>query len=155
MNLYSLFLGLHSWVRWILVLSALLIVMRSIYGLLKNTDQNQIDTRLGVTLFWALNIQFVIGLVLYLFFSPYVQIALNDFSAAMSDASLRFFLIEHPLAMILAIGAGHAGLKRAGKASASRDKHKTTLKWIGACLLFIIVGIPWPFLPYGRALFFL
>ena len=154
MSFYAIFLGLHSWVRWLLVVAALALLIRSIYGVRSKSAYDPVDERLALVLFWALNIQFVLGLTMYLFFSPTVQIAMGDLSAAFADAKLRFFLVEHPIAMFLAVGAGHSGLKKAKKAMEARDKHVQILKGVGGCFFFLMIGIPWPFLPYGRALFF-
>ncbi len=153
--MYFYLLGLHSWTRWILILCILVLLIRSLSAYRKSTVYGNIDLRLATSLFWVLNLQFVLGLALYLFFSPITQAGFGNLSEAFSDATLRFFVIEHPLAMFLAIGAGHSGLKKARLATDPRKKHGQILKGVGACLFFILVGIPWPFLPYGKMLYFL
>ncbi len=153
--MYPIILGVHSWNRWVLLLSLVYILIRSIPGEKKGLAYKQIDQYLANTLFWALNLQFVLGFVLYIFFSPHTQAIFTNFSEVMSNSSMRFFVIEHPVAMFLAVGAGHAGLKRAKQQTEDVKKHRHMIKAAAGCLFFILIGIPWPFLPYGRALFFL
>ena len=153
--MYPLMLGLHSWIRWILLIGLIVLVVRSISGFRKASPFEPLDDNLVLVVFWSLNIQFVIGLIIYAFFSPITQMAFSNMSAVMGDSSLRFFLIEHPFAMFLALGAGHSGIAKAKRAEDPKKKHGHILKGVGACLFFVLAGIPWPFLPYGRALFFL
>ena len=152
--MYPVFLGIHSWIRWILVLSILLILIRSFFCYRRSAVYTDLDQVLARILFWALNVQFLFGFSLYIFFSPYTHAAFSNLSEVMSHSILRFFLIEHPLAMLLAIGTGHNGLKKAKLESEPEKKHGHILKGVSACLFFVLIGIPWPFLPYGRALFF-
>ncbi|MFK7844465.1 MAG: hypothetical protein AB8G77_04120 [Rhodothermales bacterium] len=153
--MYSIVLGVHSWNRWVLLLSLVFILIRSISGEKKGLAYKSIDHHFATILFWALNLQFVLGFVLYIFFSPYTYALFSNFSEVMSNSSMRFFVIEHPFAMFLAVGAGHAGLRRAKQQTEDVKKHRYMIQAAAGCLFFILIGIPWPFLPYGRALFFL
>ncbi len=153
--MYPILLATHSWIRWIIVLSAIIVIIKSWRGTSKSLSYVTQDRILANVFFWAINIQFLIGLALYIFFSPVTRVAFGDLSAAMSDASLRFFLIEHPLAMFLAIGSAHSFLKKAKKENDGVKKHGIMFKGVGISFFFILIGIPWPFLPYGRSLFFM
>ena len=151
-SMYTTVLTIHSWVRWALVLLAFAALVRSGYAYVRRSGYALGDERLARGLFGTLNLQFVLGVLLYVFLSPTVRVALSDVGAAMGAAPLRFFVIEHPVAALLAIGIGHAGLKRARSATDERDKHRFVALGAGGCLLMILIAIPWPFLPYGRAL---
>lgn len=153
--MYPVLLGIHSWVRWILLIGVIVLLIRSIAGYRKASPFTSLDDTLVAVVFWSLNVQFLLGVILFIFFSPATQVAFSNISEAMSDSSLRFFLIEHPFSMLLALGAGHSGIAKAKRAEDAKKKHGSIMKGIGACLLCILVGIPWPFLPYGRVLFFL
>ena len=153
--MHPLFLGVHSWIRWILIITALLLLFRSILGQTKNRPFDRSDEALSQVFFWALNVQLIVGLLLLFVFSPLFKLALQDMSAAMSDSSIRYFIVEHPIMMLLAVGAGHAGISRSKKAEQSSGKHKAILIGVGVCLLLMLMAIPWPNLPFGRPLFFL
>ena len=149
---YTLTLTVHSWVRWALVLVAALAFARSGYAFLRGREYAGADVSLAKGFIGLLNLQFTLGLVLYIFLSPTVRAALSDLGAAMGSAPLRFFVIEHQVAAIIAVGMGYAGVLRARKATESRRKHRAIMLGGGGCLFMIFVAIPWPFLPYGRAL---
>lgn len=150
---YTLTLTVHSWVRWALVLVATVAFARSGYAFLRGREYAGADGNLAKWFIGLLNLQFTLGLVLYIFLSPTVRAALSDLGAAMGSAPLRFFVVEHQVAAIIAVGMGYAGVGRARKATESRKKHRAIALGAGGCLFMILFAIPWPFLPYGRALF--
>lgn len=153
--MYTVVLFAHSWTRWILVLLAVVLVFRSLVGLMKGQAYTGMDKSLGLAFFWALNIQFVLGIALYAGLSPVTRAAFSDMAAAMKDGAIRFFVAEHFVTALLAIGAGHFGIARAKRMEEDRKKHLFMLIGSGLCLLLMLALIPWPNLPYGRALFFL
>lgn len=153
--MYTVVLFAHSWTRWILVLLAVVLVFRSLVGLMKGQAYTGMDKSLGLAFFWALNIQFVLGIALYAGLSPVTRAAFSDMAAAMKDGAIRFFVAEHFVTAFLAIGAGHFGIARAKRMEEDRKKHLFMLIGSGLCLLLMLALIPWPNLPYGRALFFL
>ena len=152
--MYPFVLGLHSWLRWFLLIGMVLVLYKSFAGR-KSGTYDTTDQALATGVFWLLNVQFLLGLLLYVFLSPVTQTAFGNMGEAMANSALRFYIVEHTFAMVLAIAAGHIGLSKAKKAAEASDKHKWILRGVGASLFFVLAGIPWPFLPYGRALFFL
>ena len=58
------------------------------------------------------------------------------------------------MSVLLAIGAAHTYLAKAKRAIEDHQKHRYILIGAGVCLFFILLAIPWPFLPYGRVIFF-
>jgi hypothetical protein len=127
--MYSATLVIHSWMRWAVVVLALLALARR--------------GRYGLFFTIALDIQFLIGLALYLFISPNTRAALANAGAAMHIAATRFWIVEHPFAMVLALVFAHIG----------RVKPARQGLFFGLALLFILLGMPWPGLLYGRPLF--
>ena len=69
----------------------------------------------------------------------------------MRDTTLRFFGVEHLTSMLIAIVLVHVGRARGKRAAADR-RSGTVLRWTLASLVFVLIGIPWPFLRYGRPL---
>ena len=153
--MYTFVLFAHSWTRWVLLLLAVLVFFRSLIGLIQGQSYTRLDKTLGLTFFWALNVQFILGLALYAGLSPVTRAAFSDMAAAMKDSAIRFFVAEHFVTAILAIGAGHFGIARAKKSDEDRKKHMFMLIGSGICLALMFALIPWPNLPYGRALFFM
>lgn len=153
--MHTIVLFAHSWTRWILLLLAIILVLRSVAGLVSSNPYKELDKKLGLAFFWALNIQFLLGIALFAGVSPLVRTAFSDMGAAMSNGAVRFFIAEHFVTALLAIGAGHFGISKAKKALEDRKKHMFMLIGSGLCLALMMALIPWPNLPYGRALFFL
>jgi hypothetical protein len=151
--MYALFLTVHSWVRWGLVLVAAALFVRSVFALRRGRAYSDVDKRVAKGFAGLLYLQLALGLTLYVLLSPLVRAGLSDLGAAMASSSVRFWVIEHQLAALIAIGIGHVGLARAGKATDDRGRHRSILWGAGGCLLMILIAIPWPALPYGRALF--
>ena len=76
----------------------------------------------------------LLGLVLYGFLSPVTQSAFVDMAAAMRAAPVRFFAVEHPVGMIVAIALAHVGRVRIRKATDSESRHKRALVFFGLAL---------------------
>ena len=150
--MYPVFLTLHSWIRWMLVLLAGLLVLRSLSALFRAEPYSAGDDRLARGFLGVLNLQLLLGLVLYVVLSPMVRTAWSDWGATMASSQLRFFAIEHQFAALVAIGVGHAGIAWARRAADDRTRHRRVLLAAAGCLLMLLIAIPWPFLPYGRAL---
>ena len=95
-----------------------------------------------------MDIQFLVGMVLYLFLSPMTKAAFNDFGAAMGNSTLRFYAVEHILMMVIALALVHIGRSRTKKDMAPWKKHRAAAIFYTVSLLVILAAIPW-----DRALF--
>ena len=98
----------------------------------------------------SMDIQLLLGLLLYFIFSPITRAAFQDFGAAMSNSGLRFFAIEHALVMLLAVVFAHLGSALSKKAPDSTGKFKRAALWYALSVLLLIAGMPW-FRPLFRA----
>jgi hypothetical protein len=151
--MYDFVLLAHSWLRWLVLLAALMAVARSVSGVSTRRPWTPVDDRAGMWLTAALDLQMLLGLVLYLFLSPVTKSAFVDMAAAMREAPIRFFAVEHPVGMIVAIALAHVGRVRVRKAGDSESRHKQALVFFGLSLLVMLLSIPWPVGPGARSLF--
>jgi mono/diheme cytochrome c family protein len=150
--MYGLTLFVHSWLRWLLLATALVVAVRCVHGLLRKRPWSGND-RLFVQLFMRLfDLQITLGLLLYILLSPIVRAAFSDVGAAMKSSVLRFFLVEHITAVVIAVAIAHIGHARAQRATSSAQHHRRMLVTVLLWLLAVVVAIPWPFRPYGRPL---
>ncbi len=147
--MYPIILALHNIVRWIIVVTAILALVRAYRGWLKKADWNDADRRAGVFFTSAMDTQLLLGLLLYLFFSPITRAALSDIGAAMSDPGARFFAFEHLFYMFLAVVFAHLGSAFSKKAAQPADRHRRAAIWYTLAVLAILLGMPWmrPLLP--------
>lgn len=147
--MYSATLILHSWLRWIVILTGLLAAVRGVVGASRNAPWTHADDRAGFWFVMALDLQLTIGLVLYLFFTPYAAQALHHFRAVMKDPIVRFWAVEHVFGMCVGVALAHAGRVRARRTDSLR-RHRVAAVFYGLALLAIIVSIPWPGSAHGR-----
>jgi hypothetical protein len=96
-----------------------------------------------------LDLQFVIGLLLFAVFSPLTRQAFSDVGGAMRDAPVRYFLIEHPVIMLAAIGAAHVGAVKVRRATTDAERFQSASVWLGLSLAALAGFIPWarPLIP--------
>jgi hypothetical protein len=112
------------------------------------------DDSMGRYFSIAFDVQFLIGLLLYVALSPLTRAAFSDFGAAMGNSVLRFFAVEHIFGMLVAAALIHIGRSRSRRNMPSVLRHRTAFIFFGLGLLAVLASIPWPFLPAGRPLFF-
>ena len=146
--LYSVVLTLHSFVRWVLVIVAVVAVVRALAGWLGKKEWTALDSRLGVLLSSSADLQMLLGLVLYIFLSPLTQAVFKDFGAVMSDPLLRYWGVEHIVMLAAAVALIHVGQAMTKRAEATL-KYKWAGIFFGLAALAMLVAIPWPFLPVG------
>jgi hypothetical protein len=147
--MYNVVLVLHSLVRWIVVFAAVAAVARAFVGWLGKKDWTKLDDRLGLLFSTSLDVQLLLGLLLYIFLSPITTAAFKNFGAAMSDATMRFFTIEHILYMVVAVVLGHVGRALSKKATEATAKYRMAAILYGLATLAILFAIPWPFTAAG------
>ena len=151
--MYDVLLFAHSWLRWLVLLAALAAVARAVSGVSTRRPWTPVDERAGRWLTAALDLQMLLGLILYIVLSPVTKSAFVDMAAAMREAPIRFFVVEHPVGMIVAIALAHVGRGRIGKAGDSESKHRRARMFFGLSLLVLLLSIPWPIGPGARSLF--
>ena len=140
--MYPLVLLVHSWLRWG-VLAA---------GLAAALSGRSRDDTAGKWFTILLDVQILLGLLLYFVLSPFTTAALADFGAAMGNSQLRFFAVEHVFGMVIGTALAHVGRARIRKAPIER-RGRLALIFYGLALVAILVSIPWPGMPAGRPLF--
>ncbi|MDX1993084.1 MAG: hypothetical protein SF029_11875 [bacterium] len=141
--MYSLALYLHSYTRWLVLVVMLWALYRAWAGWLRRREWTVWDDRAGIAFAGAISLQFVFGVLLY--FQPVgiAQAAMRDMGAAMQVRELRFFGLEHPLQMMIAIGIVHMGRARSRKAEGDRAKFRWAIICYTLATLLILAAIPW------------
>ena len=77
----------------------------------------------------------------------------TSFGSVMKDKVSRFFLVEHPITMILAIVMITLGHGMAKKSVDDETKYKKAFRYFLIALILILAGVPWPFREVARPLF--
>ena len=146
--MYDVALHAHSWLRWFTLVLGLLAVARAIAGRSSGRAWVRGDDLVGAAFTGMLDLQMLIGLVMYFALSPITMAGMRDMGSAMANTGLRFWTVEHPFGMLLAIVVAHVGRARVRKNTDAVARHRTTLIFFTIALIVIVLTIPWP----GRAI---
>ena len=141
--MYSVVLAIHNILRWVVLILAVIAVVRAYMGWFGKKGWSPIDRKVGMFVGMSIDIQLLVGLLLYVFFSPLTRGALQNFGAAMSVSTMRFFAVEHVVFMVLAVVFAHLGSILPRKVEDALAKHKRAALWFTLTLLIVLAGIPW------------
>ena len=141
--MYKGLLHTHNMFRWLVLIVIVLAVVFAFIGWFKKRDWNKKDNTTGLILTIFMDIQFLVGIILYAFVSPLTKAAFSDFGAAMKNSDLRLYAVEHILLMVIALVLVHIGRSKSKKAVAPWKKHRVAAIYYGIALVLILVGIPW------------
>ena len=145
--MYSLVLALHSWLRWVAIAGG---VGATAAATSPGSDGSE---KTGLLFMIVMDLQMVLGIVLYAFLSPNTAAIMKDFGAAMRDPVARFWAVEHVTMMTAAVVFAHLGRVLARKAATPAAKHTRLLVCFAASTVLMIAGTPWPGMAAGRPLF--
>jgi hypothetical protein len=146
--MYNILVTTHSILRWLLVLSFIVTIFYALYSRYSYKSFPPTLKKLSMITFNVVNLQFVIGLILY-FVSPKVILS----SLAMKAPLTRFFLVEHVTAMLIAIVLISIGYSKTKKATTDAAKYNRLLGFYITGFLIILAAVPWPFYNLGTAWF--
>jgi len=151
--MYTALLVLHSWLRWVVIFSGVAALGGAVGGLTARRAWLPVDNLRSLIFTISLDVQVLIGLLLYGVLSPVTQSGFADMGLTMRDSVLRFFVVEHLFGMLVALVLAHVGRVRLRKASDATRRHKSVLVFLGLALAVLLLSIPWPGMPAGRVLF--
>jgi hypothetical protein len=151
--MYTLLLMLHSLVRWLVLIAGLVAFARGLSGWSGAKPWTPADAKAGAWFARALDVQMLLGLILYFGVSPITWAALRDFGGAMGNSALRYWAVEHVFGMVVGITLAHIGVARVKKTADERRRHRVGAIFFGLALVAILVSIPWPGMPQARPLF--
>jgi hypothetical protein len=143
-------LHLHSFLRWVILLLALIAIFRAVSGMLGKKPFTSADRKVGLFLMIFSDTMLLIGLYLWAFGDRGLKMIQSvGMGGVMKDPVLRFYAIEHFISMLIALALVHIGKGVAKKNISDQAKHKRTLLFFGLALLVMLISIPWPFREVG------
>jgi hypothetical protein len=145
----STVLGLHNLVRWVVIFVGLWATIKFWRGWLGRAAWGGPERTAARAFVTVLDVQLLLGVLLYAFFSPLTRGAFKDMGAAMSDPPVRYFVVEHVAVMLVSIVAAHIAAARLKRATTDALKYQTAAMWFGIALAAVLGFIPWgrPLLP--------
>jgi uncharacterized membrane protein len=136
---------LHSWLRWILLILLLASIVKSYSGLSSKKALTAGDKKTWLFTMISAHTTLLIGLIL-LFFGTYgIAKGVPEGISVMKNSTYRFFWVEHPLMMLIAIVFITIARGQAKKSIPDAVKYKKAFWFFIIALLLILASIPWPF----------
>ena len=142
--MYTTLVTIHSLFRWIVLISLCLAIYRGFRGWKSNKSFTPFDNRVRHYTATFIHIQLILGLWL-LFISPFVAYFWEFLSDEIHERETRFFGLEHPAMMIVAVILVTIGSYKAKRKLTDQEKFKTMFKWYAIALFIILSSIPWGF----------
>lgn len=136
--MYNFLLGLHSGLRYIVLLLLAIAIILSVTALFGKKGYTQTNRKINLFTMIATHIQLLTGLVLY-FVSPFVQY--GNMGEAMKNTITRYWTVEHAVLMIFAVALITIGHARSKKGEIAINKHRAIALYYGLAVLVIIVAI--------------
>ena len=142
--MYEIFQLIHKALFFVVMLLGLAVLAKAALGLSGKTAFAETDRKLGLFFMISNHTQLLIGLVLYLFLSPFGLKAFTDFgSEVMKIAEYRKIAVEHITTNIIAIVLITIGYSKNKRAFGDIAKHRNALIFYGLGLLLLLSRIPW------------
>lgn len=141
--MYKTVLFLHSWWAYLVVVVLLIASINALVGFFAKKEYNPFDFRISLFTLIVTHIQILLGLVLY-FVAPYFQ-AFSEvgMGGVMKDATLRLYLVEHPLIMLISVILITIGYSKHKNKLTSRPKFKILAIFYTLALILMLSRIPW------------
>lgn len=141
--MYPGLLHSHNGLRWLVLLFLVVSIVMAFAGWFGKKERSKANNFSGLLLVIFMDLQFLTGIILYVFVSPITKAAFANFGEAMKNAALRFYAVEHIFMMVLALVLVHIGRAKWKKAAAPWKGHRAAAIFYGISLLLILAAIPW------------
>lgn len=143
--MYTGLVHLHNVLRWVILILLLIALFRHLGGMNSKRSVNAGDRKIDLFLFICVNLMFLLGFYQWIAGPWGLKLIQNvGMGEVMKNAAFRFWAVEHPVGMIVAIALisiGRGAVKRATDAGA----HKKAFWMFLLALIIILASIPWPF----------
>lgn len=137
---------LHSYWAYLVIIILIAAVINALIGLFGKKEYGAKDFRVSLFTLIVSHIQLLIGLILYFVSPKFEQWSIMG-SEVMKTASVRLYLVEHPVINILAIVFITIGYSKHKKKLTSASKFKTILIFYALGLICLLSRIPWDVWP--------
>lgn len=134
--MYTGLLHTHSILRYFILILLIVVIIQSLLGWVNKKPYSAMDNRMGLFLFIVTHTQLLVGVILY-FVSPFVQFS----GAAMRESSSRYWLVEHSIAMLIAIVLITLARTTSKKMTTAEAKHKRMFIFNSLAVVIILVTI--------------
>ena len=131
--MYTFLLHAHSGLRYLILLAAVIVIIKSFIGWFGDTSYSKFDKIIAPAYVGLMHLQLLLGFILYLI-SPFVTFN-------MSDKVSRYWSVEHILLMTLAVAAAQAGRSLSKKSNDDQVKFRFQAIFFGLSIVLILVAL--------------
>ncbi|MEQ9468215.1 MAG: hypothetical protein RLN88_12430 [Ekhidna sp.] len=132
--MYSFLLNAHSGLRYLVLLAAVVVIIKSFIGWFGGSSYSKFDKILAPSYVGLMHLQLLLGLILYFFYSPFV-------TYNMGNPVERYWSVEHIALMILAVAAAQIGRSISKKSNDPQVKFRFQTIFFGISILLVLVGL--------------
>ena len=147
-------IAMHSGWRYVILV---LMILAIIYGKQTASGKKAFDgatKKMGMFTMIAMDIQLLVGLVLYFFFiASQTNFKIGKFTDQLGVGQFRTIAVEHAIGMMIALVLVHVGYAKAKKALNDTEAGKKQYIYMLIALIIILLSIPWPFMHPERGWF--
>ncbi|MDW8297106.1 MAG: hypothetical protein RMJ97_09530 [Raineya sp.] len=149
--MYNFVIFLHSWLRWVVLVLAVVAISKALIGWLNKQPFTKQDNIFGTSLVGSMHLQLLLGLLLYFFLSPMGLNAIQEvgMKEVMKSPLYRYWAVEHFTTMLLAVILAQIGRIKSKKAPTDLLKHKRAFVFYTIALLLVLSRVPWDRLGRG------
>lgn len=146
-------LHLHNLMRWVILVLLLVSIFKALSGWQGKKTFSPGDKKVWLFTMISAHITLLIGLY-QVTFGRYGFTKLPEGTNIMKEKFYRFFLVEHPVGMIIAIVLITLAHGMSKKAVPDETKYRKAFFYLLIALIVILATVPWPFREVvGRPLF--
>ena len=136
--MYPALLDTHSIIRFVVIIASAFSIFLAFAGWFSTSKYTKIHKVLNLLTLISAHTQLLVGLVLY-FISPNVMT--QNMGAAMKNATLRYWTVEHISMMIIAIVLIPIGYSKSKKVEEAIRKHRIIATFYTIAAIIVIAAI--------------
>jgi len=133
---------IHSYWAYLVLFLLILTVLNALVAWIKKRPFKKSDYKIGLFAMIATHIQLLIGLFVFFFSEKFTTLKEIGMAATMKNEAFRKVVVEHPVAMLLAVILVTIGWSRHKKKTESTGKFKSFFIFYTLALALVIYMIP-------------
>lgn len=130
----------HSFMAYLVLLGLIISIVFAFMGMSGNKPFTEKDRKRGLLGLIPAHLQWVLGVILYFVSPKGIDYATEGF---MKVSDQRFYVLEHPLTMIIAVVLITVGYARAKRLQDDKKRFSSIAIFYTLALVLILVRIPW------------
>ena len=138
--MYSTLKMLHHYWAYLVLFMIVVATFNAVYKTVTKKEYEARDFRMSLFTLIVSHIHLLIGLVLWFAADYFSEMSMGEI---MKNATMRSNVVEHPVAMLLAVALITVGYSKHKKKLTSTNKLKSIAIFYSIALVLVLAKIPW------------